>query len=133
MFEYNYNKKVNPDVLYTNIITNVGVTPDFFNYNNLTFDIKIGFEISLTTQQESDLDDTIANYIYEENVKVFSLLPVVGVDNSQYNVSYVGYGLLSACKIQKITTEPSSYTVLWAEGNEVFDKIWDDRYNYNYF
>jgi hypothetical protein len=133
MFEYNYNKQVNPDILYLNIQTNVGIEPSFFNYNNITFDIKIKFEEELTVQQEQDLDDTVNNYIYEEAVRVFSLLPVVGVDNSQYNISYVGYGLLNACKIQKITTEPTSYTTAWAGGNEVFDKIWNDRYNYTYF
>lgn len=133
MAEYNYNKQVNPDVIYTNIITNVGIEPSFFNYNNITFDIKIKFDEILTPTQEQALDDTINNYVYEEAVRVFSLLPVVGVDNSEYNVSYVGYGSLNACKIQKIITEPSSYSALWAEGNEVFDKIWTNRYNYNYF
>lgn len=133
MFEYNYNKQINPDIIYNNITTNIGVTPDLFSYDNITFDIKIGFNESLTVQQEFNLDATINDYIYEEAVRVFSLLPIVDVDNSKYNISYVGYGSFNSCKIQKIMTNPTGYTSVWAEGDEQFNKIWSNRYNYSYF
>jgi hypothetical protein len=133
MVHYNYIKQVNSDSIYTNIISNVGVTPDFFSYDNITFEIKIGFEEALTAQQEIDLNATIDDYIYEEQVRVFSLLPIVDVDNSQYNVSYIGYGYTNACKIQKVTTNQTGYTSTWSEGSEVFDKIWSNRYIYSYF
>jgi hypothetical protein len=133
MVEYNYTKQVNPDAIYTNIITNVGVTPSLFSYDNVTFGIRIGFDEALTAQQEADLDATINDYIYEEAVRIFSLLPIVDVDNSQYNVSYIGYGYSNSCKIQKVTTVPTGYTSQWADGNEQFDKIWANRYSYTYF
>ena len=133
MVEYNYTKQVVPDIIYNNIILNVGIEPSFFNYNNTTFAIKIRFEDSLSAQQEIDLDDVINGYIYEEDVKVFSLLPVVDVDNSKYNISYIGYGLLNACKIQKVVTNTTGYTSSWSGGSEQFDKVWSDRYTYDYF
>lgn len=133
MIMYNYTKQVNPDVIYTNIITNVGVTPDLFSYDNITFNIKVGFNESLTVEQESDLNATINDYVFEDVVRIFSLLPIVDVDNSQYNVSYIGYGYTNSCKIQKVTTTPTGYTSTWSEGNEQFDKIWSQRYTYNYF
>jgi hypothetical protein len=132
MVEYNYTKQVNPDAIYTNIISNVGVTPSLFSYNNVTLGIRIGFDEALTAQQEIDLDVTINDYIYEEAVRTFSLLPIVDVDNSQYNVSYIGYGYSNSCKIQKVTTNPTGYTSTWASGNEQFNKIWSNRYNYIY-
>jgi hypothetical protein len=133
MVEYNYIKQVNSDAIYANIVSNVGVTPSFFSYDNILFNIVIKFENALTPQQEIDLDSTINDYIYEEEVRIFSLLPIVDVDNSQYNVSYIGYGYLNSCKIQKVSTNQTGYTSTWSEGSEVFDKIWSNRYNYNYF
>lgn len=133
MVEYNYTKQINQDELYTNIITNVGVTPILFHYDIVTFQIKIKFEDALTSQQEIDLDATVNDYVYEELVKTYSLIPIVDVDNSIYNTSYVGYGYESSCKIQKVSTNSTGYTASWASGNEVFDKIWSNRYNYTYF
>jgi hypothetical protein len=60
-------------------------------------------------------------------------IPIFDVDNSFYNISYIGYGNFNTCKIQKIQTTITGYTASWASGNEVFDKIWSNRYNYTYF
>lgn len=132
MVEYTYTKQVVPDQIYTNIIANVGVEPMLFNYDLVTYEIIIQFSNPLTLQQETDLDNTINDYIYEELVKSYSLIPIVGVDNSEYNTSYIGYGYESSCKIQKVITNPTGYTSTWSGGNEVFDKIWSNRYGYTY-
>jgi hypothetical protein len=60
-------------------------------------------------------------------------VPIVDIDNVDTLNSYIGYGELNTCKIQKITTTTNGYVITWSDGNENFDKIWSDRYTYNYF
>jgi hypothetical protein len=60
-------------------------------------------------------------------------VPIVDIDYIDTLNSYTGYGELNACKIQKITTTTNGYVITWSDGNENFDKIWSDRYTYNYF
>tara|TARA_R110000796_G_scaffold40062_1_gene99387 strand:+ start:15003 stop:15275 length:273 start_codon:yes stop_codon:yes gene_type:complete len=56
------------------------------------------------------------------------------VDTPLDNVSYVGYGEVSACKIKQITTvSGATYTTLWSNGEEDLDKIWANRLSYSYF
>lgn len=60
------------------------------------------------------------------------------VDEASATVTYVGYaspGTLEASstwKIQKITISGSITTVLFAEGDDNFDKVWNDRASYTY-
>ena len=50
------------------------------------------------------------------------------------NVTLLGYGEPSACKILRVyTVSGSTYDSFWSGGNEDLDKIWDNRLTYTYF
>jgi len=59
-------------------------------------------------------------------------------DTSQANITYIGKAELNAgtnassvWQIQKID-ETSGLILNWAEGNDNFDNVWDDRLNLTY-
>jgi len=50
------------------------------------------------------------------------------------NMTFLGYGEPSACKILRIhTLSGSSYNSFWSNGEELLDKVWDNRSTYGYF
>ncbi len=63
-----------------------------------------------------------------------SPIPVFDIDQVNSTTSYIGYGEINACKIQRvITTGSTTYSSLWANGDESFNKIWANRLSYSYF
>lgn len=60
-------------------------------------------------------------------------IPVFEIENVSSTKSYIGYGTESACKILEVSSTGSTYTSLWANGNESFDKAWSARTLYSYF
>jgi hypothetical protein len=60
--------------------------------------------------------------------------PVIFDCETSGNTSYVGYGQSNACKIRRVqTVSGGTYTAFWSNGEEILDKIWDDRLTYPYF
>jgi hypothetical protein len=50
------------------------------------------------------------------------------------NITYIGYGTETACKILRVQTiSGTSYSSLWSNGEETLDKIWVDRETLAYF
>ena len=50
------------------------------------------------------------------------------------NITFLGYGEESACKILRIETlSGSSYNSFWSNGEETLDKFWSARTDYSYF
>jgi hypothetical protein len=50
------------------------------------------------------------------------------------NITFLGYGEPSACKILMVETiSGTSYNSFWSNGEEVLNKIWDNRLTYPYF
>jgi len=84
----------------------------------------------ITVQDEDGNSITQLQYLVNS-------IPVFDTDIVSNNKTYIGYGNINACKIQEVTTINSfsgtSYTSLWANGNESFDKIWANRVSYTYF
>jgi hypothetical protein len=59
--------------------------------------------------------------------------PIFDTDTYQTNSTYIGYGVASACNIQKVTTVSGvTYNNTWASGEFNFTKIWADRGTYTY-
>lgn len=70
----------------------------------------------------------------ETIIKRLVKTPIFDVDNYSANTTYIGYGTLStALTITRVISTGSTYETLFAEGNEDFDKNWDNRYVYDYF
>lgn len=72
-------------------------------------------------------------YIIEEIEKNTCNIETFDIDYNNINLTYIGYGEPSACKILRINTSGCTYTSLWANGNEELNKNWDDRETYQYF
>jgi hypothetical protein len=89
------------------------------------------------TQQAIDNGEiTVVDQNGNEIINLKYLLngtPIVDIDNVDNLTSYIGYGELNACKIQKITTTTNGYNISWSEGNQNFDKEWGLRLSYSYF
>jgi hypothetical protein len=50
------------------------------------------------------------------------------------NVTFLGYGEVSACKILRVETlTGTSYNSFWSNGEETLDKFWSARTDYGYF
>ena len=50
------------------------------------------------------------------------------------NITFLGYGEESACKILRVhTLSGATYTSFWSNGEEDLDKIWEYRLTYPYF
>ena len=50
------------------------------------------------------------------------------------NVTFLGYGEETACKILMINTiSGTSYNSFWSNGEETLNKIWANRLTYSYF
>ncbi len=59
--------------------------------------------------------------------------PIFEVDNYDTNSSYIGYGSLSACNIQRVVTiSGGTYEVKYADGSKNFTKVWSNRGSYTY-
>jgi hypothetical protein len=59
--------------------------------------------------------------------------PVFEVDTYDTNASYIGYGSLNACNIERVTTiSGSTYESKFADGSKNFTKVWADRSTYTY-
>jgi len=70
---------------------------------------------------------------FSVDVSEITTLKIVDIDRFAPEVSYIGYGLDSACKIQKVITSGGTYLALWANGDDVtLDKLWVNRYTYIY-
>lgn len=62
----------------------------------------------------------------------------IRVDEPSSGVLYVGEALIGSLtstavwKIKKLTTVGAITSVLWADGNDAFDNIWDNRTSITY-
>ncbi len=71
---------------------------------------------------------------FSVDVSDLANLPIVDIDRVTGNITLIGYGVASACKIQRINTQGGGYSSTWANGNDVaLDKVWSLRYTYSYF
>jgi len=56
------------------------------------------------------------------------------IDATTENITYLGYGEISACKILRVETlSGTTYNSFWSNGEETLDKVWDNRATYSYF
>ncbi len=61
------------------------------------------------------------------------LIYAIRVDDASTTVTYVGQAPLGASesspvwRIKKLETIGSVFKITWADGNQVFDNIWDNR------
>jgi hypothetical protein len=114
----------------------------YFNHPTSSYTLSDYFDLqeisnSQTIQDAIDNGDITA---YDENGSIITSLdyiigeiPVFATDNATSTLSYVGFGAESACKILQVSSTGTTYTSLWAGGNESFDKIWSARTGYSYF
>ncbi len=59
--------------------------------------------------------------------------PIFEVDTYASNSSYIGYGSLTACNIERvITISGTTYDVTYADGSKNFTKEWSGRTSYTY-
>lgn len=62
----------------------------------------------------------------------------VNIDEASSTVTYVGKAVVTASNsesswmIKKLTTSGTVTTITYAEGNDYFDKIWNDRASLSY-
>jgi hypothetical protein len=102
---------------------------DYFDLNEIVNDLKIQEALDnnyITAVDENDNEITALEYL-------ISNVPIFEIDQINNTTSYIGYGILNECKIQRIVTEKNgNYLSQWSEGNQNFDKTWGNRYNYNY-
>ncbi|MGF2410739.1 hypothetical protein [Ferruginibacter sp.] len=62
----------------------------------------------------------------------------IRIDESTPNIVYNGFAVIGSATntavwaIQRVTRNADIIVYEWADGNELFDNIWDDRYNLNY-
>lgn len=56
------------------------------------------------------------------------------IDATTPNLTYLGYGEPEACKILRVETlSGSTYNSFWSNGEELLDKVWNNRDTYSYF
>ena len=59
--------------------------------------------------------------------------PIFEVDTYDSNASYIGYGTLNACNIERVVTiSGSTYESKFADGSKNFTKVWSNRASYTY-
>ena len=96
-------------------------------------------EIQLSESVQDSLDNNYITAVDENGNQITNLTyiggaPVIDIDTLSTNETLMGYGAINACKISKVVTSINgNYTVLWADGNQNFDKIWSQRNTYIYF
>lgn len=62
----------------------------------------------------------------------------IRIDEPTGNLSYIGKAELGSVngdavwKIQRITKSGKVTTILWADGDDEFDNVWDDRASLSY-
>lgn len=67
------------------------------------------------------------------NIVNFDITSVAGSGSTIDNITYLGYGTRTACKILRVETiSGTSYNSFWSNGVETLDKLWDDRETYDY-
>lgn len=71
-------------------------------------------------------------------VTSFDTIYSIRVDDVSASVTYVGEASLGApesfpiWRIKKLETIGSLFKITWADGNQAFDNIWDDRSSLTY-
>jgi len=88
----------------------------------------------------TNVRDVSGNEVHEQfiiGVRPNGLDPYVGlamrVDEASSDVTYIGEaptgtaGSASSWRLRKMIVSGAVTTVLWADGNENFDNVWDDR------
>jgi len=108
------------------IVNGTGSTVDInvgtFLYNNN--------ESGLSATNPQDAIDELVTMI---NLSGGSLTPVHNTENTAYNITYTGFGTTGATSIMKVISySANTYDVLWAEGNKIQNKNWNDRFTYSY-
>ena len=72
---YHYNKKVNPSILYNEIITSMGITPMKIKNDFDTNEVEIIFDFTLNSELELSLNTLVDLHVYtpinEENLNFF--------------------------------------------------------------
>jgi len=107
-----------------------GITlSDFFTLeeigNSFTFQQSITNGEIIVNDQNDNIITNVIYFIYGA--------PIFEIDSFSDSITYIGYGSEFESLILKITTEKNgNYLSQWSEGNQNFDKIWGDRYIYNY-
>lgn len=85
----------------------------------------------------SELSATNPQDAIDELVTMINLsggsIPIHNTENTTYNITYTGFGTTGATSIMKVISySANTYDVLWAEGNKIQNKNWDDRFTYSY-
>lgn len=103
---------------------------DYFDLDEIEEDVTIQQALDnnyITAVDENGNTISTLDYLVDSPM----IFEIDYIDNS---TSYIGYGEVNACKIQKIiTTGKTSYNVYWADGNQNYNKLWSNRLSYTYF
>lgn len=99
MAAYSYNKQIVSPILFSEIESGLGITPESINYNEITFDFDVVFSITLSGPQQTTLDNIVSNHIFidtsnndEFNSLSASTLTVGGVPYSANTDTFVTSG-----------------------------------------
>lgn len=66
-------------------------------------------------------------------ITLFDTIYAIRVDDASTSVTYVGEASLGApesspiWRIKKLETIGSVFKITWADGNQAFDNVWNDR------
>lgn len=88
------------------------------------------FNVVVTEPVEYSPDGTLKR-------KVSPLL-TTRIDEADSNTIYIGKAKIGALtsdavwQIKKISTSATITSILWADGNDAFDNVWDNRVSLNY-
>jgi len=132
------------DVIYPTGLENAAQLRDEINYmlnsvNGTATEVKQDSEISILANVLTTLND-IKTAIINIQCGCNANGQIIRIDESIPLVTYYGYATtgsmpnLAVWSIKKITRNAATDIVIteWADGNELFDNIWDERYNLIY-
>ncbi len=107
-----------------------GETINTSNVNNLFYD---NTSSGLSARNPQDAIDELATMINLSGTEK-SHSSIHNIDNYSANITYTGFGTTGATSIMKVISSISgnTYETLWAGGNKVQNKLWNNRYVYSY-